>query len=113
MFKSDAQERPRTDPVAEVAETKWSDADVKRLHAQADEIESRLPASEDELELLRCLHRRRADGRLLRVRKIARLLDRTSDEIHDLLATLQRKGFVSRPSVETGTFRLEVLAAGG
>ena len=84
------------------------------FRSRADLIEARLPLTNRELELLRCLtHKRRADGRLLRVRKIAKLFGCSADEIHDTLATLDRKGLISRPSMEVGTFRLQVLAAKG
>ena len=100
-------------PEANEADRQWTPEDVVRLfRKRADQIEARLPATEDELKLLSCLTRRRADGRLLRVRKIAKLLGRSADEIHDTLATLERKGLVARPSMESETYQLEVLESG-
>ena len=76
---------------------------MKLFRKRADQIEARLPATDRKLELLRCLTKRRADRRLLRVRRIAKLLGRLADEVHDMLATPQRKGLVARPSMESGT----------
>ena len=70
-----------------------------------------LPVTGRELELLRCLtHERRPDGRLLGVRKIAKRLDQSTDEIHETLGALERKGLIARPSKEVGTYHLQVLA---
>ena len=100
-------------PEANEADRQWTPEDVVRLfRKRADQIEARLPATEDELKLWSGLTRRRADGRLLRVRKIAKLLGRSADEIHDTLATLERKGLVARPSMESGTYQREVLESG-
>ena len=104
----------RTDVRANRAQDQWTAADVKRLRAEADAIETALPLTDREAALLDCLtHRRRADGRLLRVRAIAKCLGQTGDEIHDTLGALERKNFISRPSTEVGTYRLEVLATEG
>ena len=97
----------------EVTEAQLTAADVMKLfRKQFDEIEAALPLSDREAELLECLaHDRRPDGRLLRVRAIKKRLRQTTDEIHDVLGVLERKGLIARPTRETGTYRLEVLAA--
>ena len=64
-----------------------------------------------ELELLRCLaHPGRSNGKMSKVKQIKKRLGQSADEIHDTLGALERNGLIARPCVETGTYRLQVLA---